>query len=226
MTGSIEFKPTDPTWFPRILDVDNVVATTSAQGKNVALRDKNVVDSPGELVGEFRQDRYSFPRAADTKHDKAVSPIRGTFTTNDCNITVFGHLHVVHRSRIDLHLLNLFDVRRIADVPNVGMPICPPRTGNRVVAVIGPLQNPQIRRPAVDNLATTDYLNLAPYVATFDRDSPSRRMTPSSRDYCVGARTLGNEPSVFSNLCRCTSRDDGASGLAADRELDGDPTYR
>ena len=198
-------------------ETDDVVAPARAQRVDVVTVHEEIVDPAGQLIRELRQHRHALAGIAGAEHHDAVAAVRRALAADHGQLAVGGDLHVVHGPGVDLHLVDLLDVGRVAHVPEVGMPVGAPRAGDGVVPAVGSLPDPEVRRAAVEHPAAADDLHVARHVARLDGDRPRGRVGARRGDHRVGAGALGDEAAVRRDLGRGAGRDDGRRGLAADR---------
>ena len=127
MGGRVQLEPPHTIRTPRILDIDDVVPASGAQGEDVVFSNKEIVHAPGELIVKLRQDRHPFSRVTHAENNDPVPSGGRALAADNRDGAILGHLDIVDRARIDLDLTNDLQVARIRHVPDVRMAFRAPR---------------------------------------------------------------------------------------------------
>ena len=221
VTRGVQLEASDPVGVRRILGVQDVVAAPGGKGQDVALGHEHVVDAAAHLVVVARDDLHPVRGVLDIEHDQAVLPVRGSLAADDRELPVRRDLDVVDRAGVHPDGVHQVDARRIADVPEVGVPVGAPGPGDRVVTSVDAFPDPQIRSvPVADRPAAHD-LPVLLHVAGSSADRlPRGEGAPGDNDG-VEPRTLGHEGAVRLHEGGRTGRHQGVGRAGGDRVLQG-----
>ena len=208
----------------RVVDVAHVqnhVLVAPRQREDVVVGGKRVVHTARQaVVGDLRRD-HRVGRVGQVEDHDSVAPIRGPFARH-CRVASVGrHLHVVHGARVDLDRIRLDDVGGIGHVPHETVAVGALGPGDRVVAPVHALEDPEVggAHPLFPAVAVD--LELLDHITGDDLEGGARGEGPGVGHHRVDARQVGDEAAAV-HLRRRWRGDASVGGFVGVVPLDGD----
>ena len=99
----VELETSHAVGIRRVLDADDVVATSVRERVNVRVVDEDIVYAAVQLVVVACDDAHAVGRVADVEDNETIFAIGRSLAADDGGGAVFGELDVVDRARIHAH---------------------------------------------------------------------------------------------------------------------------
>ena len=219
VSGGVQLEASHPIRVRRILGVQDVVAASRGERVDVVLGDEDVVDPAAELVVVAGDHRDAVQRIADVEDHQAVLPVGGPLAADHAEHPVFGDLHVVHGPGVHPHRVDQGDRRGVGDVPEVGVAVGAVGAGDRVVAAVNALPDPEIRGAPVADGSLPDHFHVLADVPRHHRHRRAGGGREAVGDHRVGAGALRHEGAVLVHLPDGARSHDPVGGDSERREL-------
>ena len=209
---------------PGVVDVGDVqdhVLVAACQREDVFVGGEGIVHAARQtVVGDFRGD-FRMRGIRKVQDHYAVAPVGGPLASHGRVARVGRHLHVVDRTCIDLNRVRLDDAPGVGHVPDEAVAIGPLGPGERVIAAVAALEDPEVGRPDPLFPALALDLQLLDDVPGDDAERGARGQGPRVGDDRVDPRDI-RDKTAAAHLCRCGRGHDPVRFLVGVGPLDGD----
>ena len=125
---------------------------------------KNIMHTTSQVCCIFRND-FNFTRIWDIYNNNTIFSIWSTFSTYNADSSIFRYFNIIYSPCINLYTINLYNIWRICNIPEVCCSISSPCSSYSIISTINTFKYPKIRCVFITYKSSSNLYNISFHIS-------------------------------------------------------------